>query len=294
MILLGGNFMSYEFVTRHHTHRLDANLVSDSGFSSPMGSLGTEVLTFGFQNSGQILIGGNFTTPKPALLRSSGSGAIDTTFNNDQPAVSSSGIVYDVATLPNNQALVAGKFANYSGATANGLVRLHPDGTRDSAFSAVPPNLAEFRAALRLPDGKIIVGGEFATVNGNPANRVALLDENGATLNNLDIGSGPNGRVNTLATVSDGVVAAGAFTSVSGEPRPNAFKMRYVGGNEPLTIVEQPGHNRPSRNHGGVYRGGDWCVTDFLPMAQRHNAHRQCHQPDLDYRECTVCPGGQL
>ena len=63
----------------------------------------------------------------------------------------------------------------------NPIARLNADGTVESAATFDPglgPNVRVFGIALQ-PDGKILLGGAFTAVNGQPRNRVARLHANG-------------------------------------------------------------------------------------------------------------------
>ena len=68
-------------------------------------------------------------------------------------------------------------------------------------------------ALAQLPNGDLVVGGDFINVNGTPANRIARWD--GTSWHAL--GSGMNGDVYALTTLPNGdLVAAGQFTTAGG------------------------------------------------------------------------------
>jgi hypothetical protein len=72
--------------------------------------------------------------------------------------------------------------------------------------------------SLRLPDGDIIVGGDFTTAGGIPARRIARW--NGASW--AALGTGIDGWVRALALLPNGdLVAGGNFTSAGGVPAQN-------------------------------------------------------------------------
>src|SRR3954453_8488006 len=73
-----------------------------------------------------------------------------------------------VLVQPDGKFLVGGNFTQLNGATANRLVRLNADGTRDAAFDA---NLGtgfdnSVLGVFQQADGKILVGGAFTAFNG--------------------------------------------------------------------------------------------------------------------------------
>ena len=136
------------------------------------------------------------------------------------------GNVYVMATQPDGKLLVAGQFATLrpsigAAATRNNLARLNPDGSLDLAFD--PNANGPIRALLLQADGRILIGGDFTTVqpNGAPAattrNRVARLNVDG-TLDptfNPNVGGGTFPQVNALALQPNGkVVVGGRFATV--------------------------------------------------------------------------------
>lgn len=88
-----------------------------------------------------------------------------------------------------------------------------------SALDGFDPNAdGQVNAVVVQPDGKILIGGAFTTVQGVTRNRVARLNIDGT----LDMGFDPNvsGRVNAIAVQTDGkVLVTGVFDTVSGQTR---------------------------------------------------------------------------
>ena len=71
--------------------------------------------------------------------------------------------------------------------------------------------------ALALgPDGKLYVGGSFTSVQGQPHNRLAVLDANG---NATAWKTGANARVTSLLLAGDRLFVAGSFSSIAGVAR---------------------------------------------------------------------------
>src|SRR5947209_9932965 len=89
-----------------------------------------------------------------------------------------SGAVQTIVVQPDGKILVCGSFtalAPNGGAsvTRNRIARLNADGTLDTAFN---PNASGFVGAMAVQaDGKILVGGAFTTIGGQPRNRIARL-----------------------------------------------------------------------------------------------------------------------
>src|SRR5438105_11095295 len=80
-----------------------------------------------------------------------------------------------VVVQPDGKILLGGDFTTLApngGATVtrNRIARLNPDGTLDTAFN---PNASGHVTTIAVQaDGKILVGGEFTTIGGQPRNRL--------------------------------------------------------------------------------------------------------------------------
>src|SRR5262245_52419399 len=82
-----------------------------------------------------------------------------------------------------------------------------PAGSPDGTFI---PNIAgsAVYAAIVQPDGKILIGGVFTSVGGQPRNNLARLHPDGSleSVATFNPGSGVNGRVNSIALQADGKI----------------------------------------------------------------------------------------
>jgi uncharacterized delta-60 repeat protein len=89
-------------------------------------------------------------------------------------------------------------------------------GSLDSSFNPGTGVDQSVFAVVVQPDGKIVIGGDFTTVNGTPRKGVARLNSNGSLDSGFDPGSGPNDLVSAIALQGDKLIIAGYFTAVSG------------------------------------------------------------------------------
>lgn len=72
-------------------------------------------------------------------------------------------------------------------------------------------------AVAEQPDGKILIGGNFTSVNGTSRKNLARLNQNGSLDTTFDPGTGPNGDVHSLEITSTGAILAGGdFTTWNG------------------------------------------------------------------------------
>jgi len=130
------------------------------------------------QADGKMVIGGLFTTVKGLvrtnLARLNADGSGDATFN---PPGSFSA-VYALAVQPDGKVLVGGQFLeecddDWGCSYPFAVIRLNVNGTLDSSFN--PAVIGIVRSVVVQSDGKVLIGGEFTTVNGVPRPRVARL-----------------------------------------------------------------------------------------------------------------------
>lgn len=104
------------------------------------------------------------------------------------------------------------------------------NGSLDTTF--VPADIDNSVLSLKVQaDGKILIGGNFTTVNGSTRNRIARLNANGSLDTTFNAGSGPDGSVSAMALQPDGYVVIGGrtFTSVNGVAVGNLARLKLDG-----------------------------------------------------------------
>ncbi|MBV1854339.1 putative Ig domain-containing protein [Catellatospora tritici] len=225
-ILVGGNFTTFDGVTANRLVRLNPDGTRDTAFSTALGTgFNTSVLSLAVQPDGKIVAGGLYTTLNGVtvnrLVRLNPDGtrevafstALGTGFNNSVPSI---------ALQADGKILAAGTFTTLNGVTVNRLVRLNPDGTRDTAFStALGTGFdANVLSVTVQPDGGIIACGGFTTLNGSAANHLVGLNPDGTrdTAFNTNLGTGPAGGTPTAVVAQpDGkVLVSGSFITFNG------------------------------------------------------------------------------
>src|SRR5258706_146651 len=195
------------------------------------------------QTNGQIIIVGDFTsyngTNQNSIARLNSNGSLDTTFNSGTGVTQGFPTqVYTVALQSDGKLLIGGRFHVYNGKGAEGVARLNPDGSLDTNF--VTANL--IGSGIRVysvtpqPDGKVLMGGEFAGVHSIGAKYIARLNTNGTLDTSFNAGAGPTGPfppyVHSIVLQPDGqVVIAGGFTSVNRSAR---WYVARLNGDEPV------------------------------------------------------------
>ena len=117
------------------------------------------------QADGKILIGGSFTLfnniTTNRLVRLNPDGTIDTSFSTNLGTGFGS-TVRDLAIQPDGKIIVVGNFLSFNGALGLGrVVRLNPDGTRDTSFSVGSGANGEVLTVAIQSNGKILIAGMF-------------------------------------------------------------------------------------------------------------------------------------
>jgi len=227
-ILVGGAFATLGGQTRNRLGRLNSDGTLDPTFN-PGADAG--VYSVAVQPDGKVLVGGSFTNlagqARYHLGRLNSDGTLDTAFNPG-----ANGIVYSLPLQADGKILVGGEFTMLGGQTRNYLGRLNCDGTLDTTFNPGAAGGAEPHvASLTLqPDGKILVGGVFTTLAGQPRVNLGRLCNNepatqslsceGSTLTWRRGGTCPEVWRTTLEVSTNGTdwLSLGPGTPVAGPP----------------------------------------------------------------------------
>lgn len=230
--LVAGYFSRVNGVAVSNLVRLDAAGTLDQAFSQRVG-MASNVSTIKGLANGQYLVkgidsyGSNVSTvtagglTRTGLLRLNADGSADAAFDAGTGAARStrSPSLLDFAALPDGKILVGGEFDTFNGQPANGLVRLTANGSLDASFSAGAgpvvtgsPASGSVATLAVLPDGKILVGGEFDTFNGQPANGLLRLNANGSVDPTFVFALGARSIPTKVVLQSDGkVLVAGGL-----------------------------------------------------------------------------------
>ena len=105
---------------------------------------------------------------------------------------------------------MAGEFQSIGGLARSRIARVAADGTLDPEF--VPPPIdGAVRAMLLLPEGKVLVAGDFDSVDGDPAfHQIARLRSDGS-LDRGFVSAVSGGSVRDIALQGERIIAAGTF-----------------------------------------------------------------------------------
>lgn len=165
-MLIGGTFGQVGGVARKCLAKLKPNGALDTSFDPSAGVDGANarISTLTVQSNDRILIGGTFekvqNTARKNVARLNADGTLDASFN----AGSVSGEVDAVLALPDNRILIGGVFTTIGGSSRPSVAMLNPDGSLTSwTLNSSNLSIYKLEAMILQPDGKLVLGGRFAS-----------------------------------------------------------------------------------------------------------------------------------
>ena len=214
---IGGQFGGINGEVRRQIARLNADGSVDTTFNTPF----IASLPLGIVNEivvladGKVLVAGSFSNvgaPGYSLLRLNTDGSLDNSFN-----ASISGTVVRLLRQADGKLLIVGGFTNVSGTTRNRVARLNPDGSLDTSFDPGTGVDGLVTSVAQQADGKVLIGGLFATVDGAPRSRIARLNATGSLDTTFSPGTGVNGSVESIVITPHGrIMIGGRFSTYNG------------------------------------------------------------------------------
>jgi uncharacterized delta-60 repeat protein len=151
------------------------------------------------QPDGKLLVTGNFSN---TVARLNADGTLDASF---QATVPLSPVT--IGLQPNGSVLMG--FDLFSGLEKT-LTSLTSTGAPNPAFAPTVQSPGTVGALVRQPDGKLLLGGNFTELNGQPVHRLVRLTANGAVDAGFTASTGVvRGVVTCLLLQPDGKVLAG-------------------------------------------------------------------------------------
>lgn len=222
-IVVAGFFETINGQRHQNIGRLNANGTVDGSFNP---SVDLAVASIALQPDGKVVVGGAFRTltgnPNDRTInigRLNSNGTLDGGWNL-QMALEQT--VNRVAVQPDGMVLITGSFTEIDGLPRAGIARINTSGDVDTGFNPGigGRNSGTWVSSLAIQaDGKILVGGNFTTLGGQPRSHIGRLNPNGTIDPTFNPGTTTD-AVSALAIQPDGkILVGGAFTTLGGQPR---------------------------------------------------------------------------
>jgi uncharacterized delta-60 repeat protein len=173
-------------------------------------------------------------------------GRLDPSFD---PGTGAEDGIDSLALQHDGKILIGGPFTQYDGTARRNIARVNADGSLDETFDpGVGPNLGSSVYAIAVqPDGKIVIGGNFATYRGISRNGIARLNADGSLDSSFLPGAGVEGDVRAIALQSNGkILIGGWFDAYNGTLRNNVARLNAGGS---LDTTFDPGQGTDDRVH---------------------------------------------
>jgi uncharacterized delta-60 repeat protein len=228
-VLVVGSFTRVGRTSRNGIARLYSDGSLDTTFDPGSGANGL-VESLALTTDGRVLLVGRFSTfngqARHHVARLDANGALDSGFRPDP-----NDIVVSVVPGLDGKALVGGAFTAVGGVDRRYVARLNDDGSVDDGFNTgLGPDKPVHAMALGA-DGRVLICGQFSSIDGVRRMRVARLMPDGSVDVGFDPGDGPNYAVTACALQSDGRIIIGSmFTEVGGVTRTFIARLNPDGG----------------------------------------------------------------
>ena len=189
-ILVGGGFTSYNGTARNRIIRLNSDGSLDTTFTIGAG-FNNNVWSIVVQSDNKILVSGDFATYSgasyPRIIRLNSNGSIDTTF---AAQIGTNNTIFNTSLQSDGKIVAVGTFTNISGTSRNRIARLTSTGLLDNTFTIGTGFNSDAFTVTCQSDGKIIVGGFFATYSGSSSRNIVRINSGGTIDTSFAIGSG--------------------------------------------------------------------------------------------------------
>lgn len=178
----------------------------------------------------KVLIGGNFTFGESEsdfsnFARLNADGSVDREFTSLVDDW-----VFSILPLQDGGVMIGGVFKNVAGVERKYLARFQADGQLDPSFNPDFGLLGWVYCMAQQEDGRILIGGEFTSIDGVDINHLARLNQDGSIDSSFLIGEGANDSVKVITLQADGrILIGGEFTAFAGVSRRHIARLNQDG-----------------------------------------------------------------
>lgn len=198
----------------------------------------------------KLVIAGQFSQvndiERRRVARLNADGSVDLTFDAGDVSPMT---LRAVAVQGDGRVIVGGGFSTFNTVPSGSICRLNTDGSVDVTFMAGDGFDDEVRCIEQLPDGKLLVGGEFNTFDGTLRLGLCRLNADGSLDASFNPGQGvgTDGAVRCITVQPDGkILIGGDFDGYNLNASPNVARLNadgtwdntFVMGAAPNAMVE--------------------------------------------------------
>lgn len=227
-ILVGGTFTGYNGKAANNLARIHPDGTLDETFNSGTGlDLGTYLpnLTLIVQPDERILVVGRFSTfngnKVEGIVRLNPDGSRDESFQTGSGLANQ----YNLKSIlqDDGKVIIATPYDNsFNGIPFQSLIRINSDGSKDPSFDIGSGFDRLVTSISNAPGGKILVGGDFTTFNGHPANRLVRLNTDGSLDPTFEVKEVLEIEIKDILVQPDGKILA------VGSDEPSTLKSRLL------------------------------------------------------------------
>ncbi|HEY0975933.1 MAG TPA: hypothetical protein VGE21_00570, partial [Flavobacteriales bacterium] len=267
-LIIGGQFTTVDGQPRGRIALLDANLELDPSITFGAGANG-EIRTIEQRSDGRLLLAGAFTAyngvpfGRIALLEPDGTIA-NAGFNTGTGADAR---VHALHQRPDGRLVLTGTFTSFNGSATTRIVGLTANGAIDPTFDAGQGANNDILCIADLPDGKLLIGGEFDSFDRAVRRRITRLQSGGPNDMTFNRGTGADSDILCSALQPDGrILIGGAFTLMNGTPRYRIARLLSDGELDPSFDpgegADGPIHAMVLQSDGKIIIGGGFTHYD--------------------------------
>ncbi|MEP6810068.1 MAG: dockerin type I domain-containing protein [Chthoniobacterales bacterium] len=280
-IIVFGDFTSFSGFARNCIVRLGAaNGAVDAGFSTAAFKLFADpgsIAGVAQQADGKLLLGGFFHSlgadTTQGVVRLNTNGTRDGTFDTSVAAGIGFPECFAIRSA-DNKIFVGGNFSTYNGVNRNNITLVNPDGSLDTVFapSGVADNFPEIRTVAVQSDGKVLAGGFFTSISGEPRDSLVRFNSDGSIDHTFGVTLGTYGSLSAILIQPDGkIMIGGQFRAIDSTPMSRVARLNPDGtidptfnpGNGPDSFVRAMAQD----SAGNTYIVGDFLNVNGTPRA---------------------------
>ncbi|MBL0025187.1 MAG: T9SS type A sorting domain-containing protein [Saprospiraceae bacterium] len=200
------------------------------------------------------------------------------------PGTGANDLIQRIAIQNDGKIIIVGRFNSYNGTSRNRVARLNADGSLDETFNPGTGANDDVWSSAIQSDGRIIIGGNFTSVNEMSRNRIARLNADGSLDGTFNPGTGANDDVWSSAIQSDGrIIIGGNFTTYGGTARNRITRLNPDGSLDasfnPNTGVNDRVRSSAIQTDGKIIIGG---LFTFVNGTSRNRVARLNTDGSLD------------